>query len=484
RAKEVGLRKVVGSSRSQLLLQFITESLLISGIALLLVLPLAQLATPFLNTLADTAIAFNKDSLGTIITFLIVALIVVGGLAGFYPALVLSRYKPITVLKGSFSSSGTGNLLRKTLVILQFTLSIALICLTLIVKKQMDYIQNKDLGYDREQVLIVDMFDPSMGAKLDLFRSELLQHSAFTMAAISSNLPGRTFGRTGVRPEGAAAEDIWIWSTITVTPESLPTLGMEIKEGRNFSREMSSDTSGVVLVNDIAIRKLGWDDPIGRRLYFGTQDSIGQQIIGVVEDFHFVDFSQPIEPVVIFPIRNRGKNVLAARIAPGMIPPAIEHAEKIWTQIYPDYPFSYGFMDDEFNALYRQVTNTSSIMDIFAGLAIFIAALGLFGLVSHATTQRTKEIGIRKVVGASTATIVRILILDFLRLVSLSILIAVPIAWYGGTKWLESFVYRTSPGYGIFLIAGATALLIAIVTVSFQAIKAALANPVKSLRYE
>ena len=484
RAKEVGLRKVVGSRRAQLIGQFLGESLLITLLALLLALPLTWLALPFLNNLAGSALVFDPVGNVPLLLFLVSMLVLVGVLAGLYPAFVLAGFTPVTVLKGSFKTGKKGTALRIGLVVFQFALSIALIGVTLIIQQQLNYVQHKDLGYHKEQVLIFDMFDQNMGQNLETFRTELLQHSAFADAATASNVPGRTFGRTRVRPEGVSDEDIWIWSVFSVSPEALPALGMEMALGRNFSREMATDTSGAVLVNETAMRQLGWDDPLNKRLYFGQQDSVGTGIIGVVKDFHFAGMHQNIEPVVIFPLNSSPGNLLAARIQPGRIPEAMEIAQAAWRDVYPDYPFNYSFLDEEFADLYRRDLNTGKIVNIFSALAILIACLGLFGLASHSITQRFKEIGVRKVMGASAGSIVRLLVLDFVRWVALANLFAWPLIWFGASKWLESFAYRIDIAPLPFLIASLAALAVAIITVISQSWRAALINPARALRYE
>ncbi|MGH7493154.1 MAG: ABC transporter permease [bacterium] len=484
RAKEVGLRKVVGSYQSQLMGQFLGESFLITLLALLLAVPLAALALPWLNGLTQTSLALALGSNGPLAAFLFALLVLVGLLAGLYPAVVLSGFKPITVLKGSFKSGRAGAALRIGLVVFQFALSIALIGATLVIQKQLQYVQNKDLGYNREQVLIFDVVDQAMGRSLETFRLELLQHSAFVSAAQAGNVPGRTFGRTRVRPEGVSDDDIWIWSVISISPEALPTLGMHVAKGRNFSRDMPTDTVDAVMMNETAASKLGWNDPLNRRLYFGQKDSVGTRVIGVVKDFHFAGLHQNIEPVVIFPIASAPGNLLVARIQPGRIPEAVQAAEKVGQKIYPSYPFSYTFLDQEFEKLYRRDLNTGTIVNVFSGLAILIACLGLFGLASHATVQRTKEIGVRKVVGASAGVIVRLLVLDFVRWVALANLVAWPLAWYVASKWLQNFAYRIDMGPLPLLVASVLALLIAVLTVLSQSWRAALINPAQALRYE
>ena len=328
RAKEVGLRKVVGAPKSQLIAQFLSESLFTTGLALVLAVVLAWIALPFLNDLSGASLSINMASAGLLAGFVLTMVVLVGLLAGLYPAFALTRFEPITVLKGSFRSSKEGRALRVGLVVFQFALSIALIGGTAMVQKQLDFIQTKDLGYDREQVVLFDMVDQTMRQNLETYREALGQHSAFVTVAATGNVPGRTFGRTRVRPEGVSDEDIWIWSALSVSPETVPTLGMDIAQGRNFSRERGTDSTGVVLINETAAQQLGWDDPVQRRLYFGQQDSVGVEVVGVVKDFHFAGIQQNIEPVVIFPLNTNPGNLLTARIQPGRIPDALAFAEQ------------------------------------------------------------------------------------------------------------------------------------------------------------
>ena len=485
RAREVGMRKVVGSMKAQLVRQFLGESLLITFIALVIAIGLVEISIPWLNNLTGNTMSLNLIFNPFVIGFLLILLIIVGILAGFYPAIILSRFKPVTVLKGSFKTGKKGATLRKILVVFQFSLSIALIGMTVVIQRQLSYIQHKDVGYDREQVLIFDMFDRSMGENLETFRDELAGHSSFISVATSTNIPGRTFGRTGITPEGASEEDIWIWSQFSVSPETILNLGMEIVQGRNFSREITSDAEGgVVLINETAVKQLGWEKPLEKRLFFGQQDSIGTQVVGIVKDFHFIGMHQNIEPVVIFPLINNTGNLLTARINQGQIKEAMKYAKEKWSEIYSDYPFTYGFLDEEFDNLYRRDINTGKIVNIFSFLAIFIACLGLFGLSSHTTTQRTKEIGVRKVMGATVGSIVKLLAIDFVKWVLLSNLFAWPLAWFVTKKWLQNFAYKVDIDLWIFLVSGLFALIIAFITISLQTIKAANANPVEALKYE
>ncbi len=483
RAKETAIRKVVGSVRSKLIIQFMVESLLLSFIALVLALPLAYMALPWLNQLLNATLVLQPFDNFFLAGFMLFLLFGIGIIAGLYPAFALSGFKPAAVLKGNFKSGKKGSALRKVLVVFQFALSIALIGMTAIVQKQMQYIQEKNLGYDREQVMIFDMNDRRMGEKLELFRKELTSGAPFENVAVSSNIPGRTFGRTGLKPEGTSEEEIWIMSTFSISPETIPALGMEIVQGRNFSRLMSTDTAGVVLINESAVKKLNWADPLNKRFYFDS-DSAGVRVIGVVKDFHFIGMHQPIEPVLIRPLNRFPGNVLTARVKIGQLQEAVQFAETKWREIYPEYPFSYNFMDDEFNNLYQRDTNTSRIVNIFSVLAIFIACLGLFSLSSHSTMMRIKEIGVRKVLGASIWKIIRLLVFEFIKWVFLANIFAWPLAWYAASVWLDGFAYRMEMQPLLFLTASIIALIVAVLTVLGQSWRAALLNPTEALRYE
>lgn len=484
RAREVGIRKVVGSGRGQLVGQFLGESILITLIALIIAIPIVIETLPWLNSLSNSDIRFNPFSNPILTVFMAGILILVGLMAGLYPALILTSFEPVIVLKGSFKSGKKGAVLRKALVVFQYSLSIGLICMAILVQKQIYFIQHKDLGYDREQVVIFDMLDRVMVQNIVTLKDELAKFSGFSSVALGDNVPGRTFGRTRVRPEGTSEKDIWIWSYMGATPEFLPTLGMEIEKGRNFNKEITSDTSGVVMINRTAAEKIGWKDPLNKRIYFGMEDSVGVEVIGVVKDFHFIEMQQMIEPVVIYHLTDQQAGLITARIEKGRVPEAMKYAEEKWRKVYPSHPFKFSFMDDEFDALYRRDINSGRIINLFSGLAILIACLGLFGLASYSTTQRTKEIGIRKAVGASAMKITVMLALDFLKWVALANLFAWPLAYYIMGKWLESYAYRTDINLLIFITAAGASLTIALLTVIFQSVKASLANPIKSLRYE
>jgi len=441
RAKEVGMRKVVGSSMSQLRFQFIGESMFISFIAIILSIPLVDILVPSLNNIAGTSISFGFGDLKTLVLSLLAIWIFVGIVAGLYPAFILSKFKPVTILKGSFQKSKGGILLRKILIIFQFTLSISLIGLSIIIQQQMHFIQKKDLGYNKDQLIYFGMSDQTLAGGIDTFHEKLSEHTGIDGVARTSNLPGRTFSRTGVIPEGTSEDDIYIWRTFSISPAFIPTMDMKIAEGRNFDIEIDSDNDGVVLINQTAARQLGWETPIGKRIFLEGNDSLDSEVIGVVKDFHADGLQQPIEPIIIFKLPEGTGRTLVARIKKGQLPHTMDFIEDTWKELYPDHPFDYNFLDELFDNLYRQDIRTGKVVNIFSAFAIFIACLGLFGLASFSTSQRLKEIGIRRVMGASSLNITKLLVSNFLKWVALANIIALPLAWLASKKWLQGFAY-------------------------------------------
>ncbi|MBT5419526.1 MAG: hypothetical protein HOK80_01445 [Candidatus Cloacimonetes bacterium] len=373
--------------------------------------------------------------------------------------------------------------MRTVLVIFQFALSIALIGSTAVVQKQLKFIRDKDLGYIREQVLLFDMQDNAMYEKIELLQEELKKHGSFEKVATAGNVPGRTFGRTGVNPEGAVDDDIWIMSQVSLSADAIDALGMKIVQGENFLQEMTRENMDVI-INETAVRKLGWDNPLEKRFFFGPDDETGVTIRGIIKDFHFIEMHQNIEPVIIFPQTRGPGNIVVARIAQGQIDSAMEHVRKTWKDLYPDHPLAYTFMDDEFNDIYTRDEVTSKIVNVFSGLAIFIACLGLLGLASYAISQRKKEIGIRKTLGASSTAIVKILTFSFMKWVLIANIIAWPLIYFGMSKWLQNFAYRTDLDIWVFVISSSIGILIALITISLQTFRAANANPIDALKYE
>jgi len=484
RAREVGMRKVAGSTKRQLISQFLSESVFTAFTGLVLAFVLARAALPFLNNLTGAALSMGGSNLLLLLGLSAVMVLLVGVLAGLYPAFALSSFQPIAVLKGRFKTSQAGQRLRIGLVVFQFALSIALIGATGMVQKQLKYIQERDMGYDREQVLLFDMTDQSMSQNQQLFREELASHSSFAAISQTGGVPGRTFGRTGLRPEGASDDDIWIWSVMQAAPETFPTFGIEIAKGRNFDADRPADAQGVVLINETAVDQLGWDNPLERRIFQGSQDSVGSQVIGVIKDFNFAGIHQNIEPLIVMPMANNPGPTVVARVLPGRVSDALQAAEEVWTAVYPDYPFEYSFLDEEFQQIYERDQTTGQVVNIFASLAILIACLGLFGLASYSTSQRIKEIGVRKVLGASAPSVVKLLVFDFAKWVLVANLFAWPMAWYVSSRWLEGFAYRVDVDPVLLVIASLIALAISVLTVLSQTLSAARMNPAKALRYE
>ncbi|HEX5153767.1 MAG TPA: FtsX-like permease family protein [Parafilimonas sp.] len=486
RAKEVGIRKVLGSYKKHLVLQFLTESFLISFIAMICSLLIAALLLPYFNQLSGKTITVSTLFQPKIMVLLFVLIIVVGLVAGSYPAFFLSSFQPIKVLKGTLAGGFKRSWLRNSLVVFQFTVSIILIFGTLVIYNQLNYIYCKDIGFNRGQVITIDNTS-SLGDKAITFKQELLRISAVKNATLSGYLPvnfnrsnDAFFTSPALDQKTAISMQNWF-----VDEDYIPTLGMKILEGRNFSKEYGTDSSGII-INEAAAKFLATKDLLNKKLYnfkdINTKALNEYHIIGVIKNFNFSSLRDVITPLAFKLGQDNGN--ISVRIASSDVEHVIEQIKNKWQSMAPGQPFSYTFMDEDFNNLYNSEQRTARIFISFAVLAILIACLGLFGLITYAAEQRVKEIGIRKVLGASVGNISGMLSKDFLKLVLISAAIAFPVAWWAMHKWLEDFAYRVPISWWIFVVAGILALIIALATVSFQAIKAALANPVKSLRTE
>jgi putative ABC transport system permease protein len=485
RAKEVGLRKVIGAYRGQLIIQYLGESLLLCFISLFIALFLVELFIPSLNLPGiDRFIYFLIDNPVFILVFIISSL-VLGLLAGVYPAFVLSKFIPIKVLKGSIKSSSSGIWLRRVLVVVQFAASIGMIIGTYVVYQQLEYIKSKNIGFSRDQVLIIDLNNNQLKQGAESFLAEVKTLSSVEGVSLSSTLPGRGFGRTTIQPEGFSSEDdVWIVSIMAADENFIPGMKMRIAEGRNFSKEFPSDNQNGVLINQAAAKAFSWNEPLGKKLSFGPNSPNQLAVVGVVEDFHFASMRHSIEPLIIVNNPQFFKNNISIRLKADNLSASIISIENIWKKINPNHPFEYSFLDNEFEQLYKTEQSFSTLIAGFAMLAIFIACLGLFGLASFITEQRTKEIGIRKVLGASVTNIILLTTKQFIILVLLANILVWPAAYYIMSSWLEDFAYRIDIEVWMFITAGISAIIIAFLTVSYQAIKAARANPVSSLKYE
>lgn len=481
RAKEVGLRKVVGSYRSSLIAQFLTESLIYSFISFILGIIVAWLLLPYFNSISARSLAMPWLE-WWFVPVILFSTLVVGTLAGLYPAFYLSGFRPGQVLKGAISTGSKSPVLRNGLVVFQFSASIILIISTVVIYNQMHFILNRKTGFDKDQVMVLQGTNTLGYQPIKNFKTELSKITAVKSASISDYLPingtvrnGNAFFKEGrEKLDPAVLGQMW-----QVDDTYLQTLGIKLLEGRNFSYNMADDTAGrSIIINQKMVKALGLNKPIGARIYDGGIFTV----IGVVQDFNFESMRGEISPVVLH--FSLSTSMMTVKLRGGGIQNAIANVSALWKKYSPNQPLRYTFLDDEFANMYADVTRTGKIFTSFAVLAIIIACLGLFALSAFLAEQRSKEIGIRKVLGASVQGITTLLSVDFIKLVLLSILIASPIAWWAMHKWLQDFAYRITISWWMFALAGLGAILIALITVSFQSIKAALANPVKSLRSE
>jgi putative ABC transport system permease protein len=487
RAREVGVRKVLGSLKTNLVKQFLTESILISSIALLLALILAWTMLPVFNHLAAKDIKLDLLRSPWLLPILLTMVLVTGLLAGSYPAFYLSSFKPIQVIKGKLAAGFKTSWLRSGLVVFQFAISIILIIATMVIYKQLNYIQSHKSGFNRDQVLVIHNSNP-LGSKAKTFRDEVVKLSGVENATIADYLPTNgwrndnpVFADPTLDQKKAVSMQTW-----DVDDQYIPTLGMQLAAGRNFSAEFPTDSTAII-INEAAAKLYGFSDPLGKNLYFirdlnNPKNVSTLHIIGIVKDFNFSSLRQQVMPLSFLLGQNPGN--IALRIRSTDIHNLVTQIEKKYKAMAPGEPFSYTFMDEDFNNIYRAEQRMGVIAISFSTLAIIIACLGLFGLAAYAAEQRTKEIGIRKVLGATVSNITAMLSKDFLKLVIVAAIIAFPLAWWAMHNWLQDFAYRTDMSWWVFIMAGGLAALIAIVTVSFQTIKAAIMNPVKSLRTE
>lgn len=494
RAKEVGVRKVMGSYRSHLVRQFLTESILLSVVSFILALMLSYLLLPVFNDLSDRTLIIPFSN-SMMYVWLIMAAIVVGLMAGVYPSFFLSAFNPVNVLKGNVSLGMKSGFIRSSLVVFQFTISIFLVIGTLAVVRQLNYIQNKKLGFIKDQVIMVDD-TYALGNKDIVFKEELLKNSAMLSATISGYLPVSGTWRNDnpwwAEGKSATQENMVSIQNWGVDYDYIKTLGMTVVDGRDFSRDFPSDSSAVIL-NEAAAKAFGFTDKVvGSRIATfgdgdgGQPDSKNLQmltVIGVVENFHFQSLKENVSPVMMFLGNNKGGHI-SFRFESKNTQEVIQLMESKWKELAPGQPFSYSFLDERFGKMYSSESRLASVFGVFAALAVIIACLGLFALTSFTTQQRSKEIGIRKVLGASVSSILIMLSKDFGKLVLISFVLAAPIAWYGIDWWLKDYTYKTEIGIGVYLISGLSAFALAWLTMSFQSFKAASSDPVKSLRSE
>lgn len=481
RAKEVGVRKVTGASRKMLIVQFLTESLIQSFLALFIAYILVELFLPGFNNVMETNLdLFNENLIRTILFSLLVTLFY-GLFAGSYPAFFLSAFQPVAVLKGDLTKTKGGALLRKALVVIQFTASTILIIGMIIIFKQISYLHNKDIGFSGEQVIVVPLQTDQMTENFRNYKDIFLKNSKVQSVTRASYFPGDTPNQNMYLLEGNE-EQLPLWN-LEVDYDYFKTLDIELKEGRLFNRELESDSIPYFILNETAVRNLNIENAIGRRLgaNFGEDIRFGN-IVGIVEDFHIEGFNQPIRPMVL--TINNWVWFASFKIAPEDMNATIDFIETEWNKLEPSHPFRYTFLDEKFGALLRQQENFGTMFLFLTILAIIISAMGLYGLASYTAEQRTKEIGIRKVLGASVGQIMNMLTKDFMKLVLIANIFAWPITYLLAKNWLSNFSYQIDIPVLPFILASLLALIIALFTVSTQAYQAANSDPVDSLKYE
>jgi putative ABC transport system permease protein len=480
RSSEVGMRKVVGASRSQLVRQFLGESMMFTSLSLLLAVVFVKLSLPFFNSLTGKDISFSALASVNLIGSLLFIFLFVGIVSGSYPAFFVSRYQPVNVLKGSGSVRSSKSFLRKGSVILQFSISIVLIISTTIVIRQLDFLRNKKLGFEKEHVVVIPIREHAIRKNAETIKAELQQNPNILNATIAIGVPGGVVAGDAIQLVTEEGKKTLTLRMIYTDHDYIETMGMEIVEGRDFSKDMSTDSTSAFVINEAAVRHLGLKNPLDTRFEWGDKRG---KVIGVVKDFQFQSLREEINPLVIH-ISPQNTIVFAMRISPTDMPATLGFLENKWRELDPAHPFEYTFMDESFDKIYKSEEKLSQMFGLFSLLAISIASLGLFGLALFMVEQKTKEIGVRKVLGASLGNIFILVSKEFIFLVLLANVFAWPVAYYLMRKWLQHFAYQVKMELWIFLLSGAVALLIALITVSYQALKAAVTDPVRSLRYE
>jgi len=489
RAREVGVRKVIGAGNRQLFWQFIGESVLLCTISTAFSLIAAALLLPVFNQLTDKQLNIEAIFSAQFIGGALLLIVLVSLLAGTYPALVLSNFQPVKVLKGSFKNTSSGQWLRKSLIVFQFSISVILIISTFIMQKQLNFIQNKNLGYNRDQVLVLPI-DNRMEDKLDLFKQQFKTNNHIISVSACVSTPVDIVGGYNMRSSLMPQTQTLAVSGTPIDNDFVKTTGLKIIAGSDLEQQDIKDVANNdykknvfhFILNESAARELGWtpEQAIGKRMFVG--DEREGFVKGVVRDFNFESLHNPIKPLVLFP--ESYQRTFLLKIQGKDLKQTISFLEGKWKELAPYRPFEYRFLDEDFNRLYSSEMRLGTVLTVFASIAIALACLGLLGLSAYTAKQRVKEIGVRKVLGASVSSVVALLSADFVKLVFVAIIVSIPVAWWMMNKWLLSFTYKTQMNWWIFAVAGICAIAIALFTISFQAVKAALANPVKSLRSE
>jgi putative ABC transport system permease protein len=491
RMKEIGVRKVIGSSKKQLMLMFFAESVLLTVIATVVAVVLIEVALPYFNQLSGKTLILTQFGQAETIAALAIFSFVTGMFSGLYPALFLSGFGTISAIKGQVGSQSATILFRKSLVIFQFIVTIVMIAGSCIIYQQLNFVMNKDLGFNKAQVLTFHIGDKSARTKIAALKSQLLQNPAVESVGIAGNPIGNNNiggGDFNLGPDGKINPESKIVENLVVDEDFIPTLQIKMAKGRNFSPSMATDQKEAIIVNQTLANEMGWKDAVGKRVRTGVDEKgnvITQTIVGVVKDFNTYSLQHKVEPMVLqMPAKANDEDNLYVRIAKTNVPATLDYISKVYGRFDIASKAEFHFLDQNFAKQYQTEQKQGNILFIFTILAISIACLGLFGLVTFTAEQRVKEIGIRKVLGASVTSIVGLLSKDLIKLVLISTIVASPLAWYSMSQWLQSFAYRINIHWWVFAIAGTAAIAIALVTVSIQSIKAATANPAKSLKSE
>jgi putative ABC transport system permease protein len=489
RAAEVGIRKVMGAGKGGLVGQFLGESMVLTFLALIIAVFSVVVFLPVFNQLADKTLSISELFKPEIVLAFIVLAVMTGLLAGSYPAFYLSVFNPLDVIKGKFVNSVSATTLRRGLVVFQFVISIGLVVATMVIQGQIKFMRDQPLGFDKDQQIVIPFRSMEARKQYTSLRNEILQNNQISAASGTSYYPGiLNPSDMSVFLPGQSVNDDGLIKTNWVAPDFMKTMDFKMAAGRMFSEEYPADTNNKIVVNEAALRKFAipLNKAVGQKLNFnmGEKEIGSLEIVGVVRDFHFQDLHKAIEPYAFFLSADRDFNYIIAHVNSNDVTKVLPFLETKWRSLIPDEPFSYSFLDEDFQRNYAADARTSRIVNAFTVISILISCLGLFGLAAFAAQQRIKEIGVRKVLGASIGSIVGLLSGDFIKLVVISIVIATPLTWYLMNKWLQDFAYKISIQWWMFVAAGAMSVLIALVTVSTQAIKAAVTNPVKSLKSE
>ena len=486
RAKEISLRKVVGAGRGELIRQFLSEALVCSFASLLIAVVLVELSLPLLSFLSGIELRVDSSQLLWLIPCLFGLAVVVGLAAGSYPAFFLSSYQPAAVLKGNTGTGSEGLRFRSVLIVFQFVISISLIIGTAMIMKQLRFMKDRNPGFIKEDIIVVRVMPQRVQQTFLSIKARLLQIPGVRSVAAASSVPGMEPNVGAFVPEGFQDDDVQMMDVLNVNSDFIPTMGIQVVSGRNFSPEYGTDRQEAIIINQTAARKFGWDDPVGKtiKVFLNEQKRWeNKTVVGIVNDFHLASYYKTIAPLYISNL-PQGLGGLVIKLNPENTRATLEGLRKIWPEIDPDRPFDHFFLKDFFDSQYQSEERLRGIIGSFAGFSLFVACLGLFGMASFTIEQRTKEIGIRKVLGASVSEMVLMLAKESAKWVVIASVIAWPVIAFALAKWLQNFAYRARVEAWIFILSSALALLIALMTVAYQSIKAGLTNPVESLRHE